>query len=106
MKVFAPYFFYYFDKMINKLMTKVAISVFFKICATKSRQKPEKIFVKELTFTKVAGLMLATQPKIYTAKSLLLVGFEEFTNSHFQEARFGSCFHYGLLLVNIIQKRF
>lgn len=75
-------------------MTKVATSVFFKIRATKSRQNPEKIFVKEFTFTKVAGLMLAIQRKIYTTKSLLLVGFEEFTNSHFQEARFGSCFHY------------
>ena len=41
-------------------MTEAATSVFLKICCPKDRQKPEKIPLKEFTFTKIAGFSPAT----------------------------------------------
>ena len=52
--------FYLLEKMITKVMTEAATSVFLKICFPKDRQKPEKIPLKEFTFTKIAGFRPAT----------------------------------------------
>ena len=50
--------------MINKFMTEAAIRVFLKIRVPKRRQIPEKIPVKEFTFTIVAGLRPVTRLKM------------------------------------------
>ena len=53
-------------------MTEEATRVFVKIPVPESRQNPEKIPVKEFTFTKVAGLRPATRLKMNSATGIFL----------------------------------
>ena len=51
-------------------MTEAAIRVFLKIRVPKRRQIPEKIHVKELTFTIVAGLRPVTRLKMNSTTAI------------------------------------
>ena len=59
--------FYFFNKMINKLMIEAANRVFLKRHGPKRRQIPEKISMKEFTFTIAAGLRPISRLKMNSA---------------------------------------
>lgn len=90
---------------------KVFASYFFSFLRQNDKQwrkQPLECFLKYV-FLKVDKILENSPWGFYEFcwnQKLLLFNFSKFMNRHFQGARFGGCFHYQLLIVNMIQRRF
>ena len=56
--------------MVNRLMAEAATECSLEVRVLRSRQIPEKIPVKEFTFTKVAGTRPVTRLKMNSARGI------------------------------------